>query len=64
MEEFIANNGLIALLILILPILTGVKQALKKYEETSAPGWLPSVIKVVRKVLEYATANDGQSDQK
>jgi len=64
MEAILANGGLIALLVLVITVLTGIKQAMKRYEETNPPAWIGSVIKFLRKILEYATANDGQSDEK
>jgi len=47
--------------VLAIAVLTGLKQAMKKYEETDPPAWIGSVVKILRKALEYATANDGQS---
>jgi tryptophan-rich sensory protein len=64
MKEFITNGGLVALLLFILPALTGLKQALNKYKKTTSPGWLNSVIAITEKILEYMTANDGQYDDK
>jgi phage-related protein len=61
--EFLGNNQLV-LLGLVLAILTAVKQALQKIEEVNVPKWLEVVIKVLRKTIEFVTANDGKTDKK
>lgn len=59
--DFIMTND-VALIGLLLALFTAVKQFLGKLEDVSTPGWFATVIKVLRKVLEYITANDGKTD--
>lgn len=60
--EFLQENNLV-LIGLVLTVLTAVKQALQKIENLNVPKWLEVSIRVIRKIMEFVTANDGKTDE-
>jgi len=62
--DFISSNSsnTVVLVMMVLAILTAVKQGLAKMEEVSSPGWLNKAVKILKKISEFITANDGQTD--
>ena len=62
-ETLVENGQLLALVAFFLAVLTALKQLLKKLDKAhKVRGVLGVVVRTVERVLEYVTANDGQTD--
>lgn len=59
--DFIVNNDVV-LIMFLLAILTAVKQLLTKLDDIDSPKAISVAIKVLKKVAEYITANDGETN--
>ncbi len=59
--EFVMGNTIV-LIMFVLAILTAVKKLLKGIEGMTPPGWLKSVIHILERVVEWISANDGDTD--
>lgn len=65
LETLIENVDLVGVVLASLAVLTGIKQGLRYLEGTGAMrGRLGTGIRFIRHVLEFFTANDGETEER